>query len=55
MRLVKTNAQITIKELSEQLKISTRAIEKNISKLKTENRIERVGSDKGGRWKIIEK
>lgn len=55
MRLMKANAQITIKELSEQLKISTRAIEKNISKLKTEKRIERIGSDKGGRWKIIEK
>ena len=55
MQLIKANAQITIKELAEQLKISTRAIEKNISKLKTVNRIERIGSDKGGHWKIIEK
>lgn len=54
-RLIKANTQITIKELAEQLKISTRAIEKNISKLKKENRIERIGSDKGGHWKIIEK
>lgn len=55
MRLIKANAQITIRKLSEQLKITTRAIEKNISKLKTEKRIERVGSDNGGYWKIIEK
>ena len=55
LRLIKANAQITIKELSEQLKISTRTIEKNISKLKTENRIERIGIDKSGCWKIIEK
>jgi fido (protein-threonine AMPylation protein) len=55
MQLIKANSQITIKELAEQLKISTRAIEKNISKLKTVNRIERIGSDKGGHWKIIEK
>ena len=55
LQLIKANNQITIKELAEQLKISTRAIEKNISKLKTVNRIERIGSDKGGHWKIIEK
>jgi len=55
MRLIKANTQITIKDLAEQLNVSTRAIEKNISKLKTENRIERIGSDKGGYWKIIEK
>jgi len=54
IRLIKADTQITIKELAEQLKISTRAIEKNISKLKAENRIERIGSDKGGHWKIIE-
>jgi len=55
MRMIKANTQITIKELAEQIKLSTRAIEKNISKLKIENRIERIGSDKGGHWKIIEK
>lgn len=53
MRLIIANTQITIKELAEQLKISTRAIEKNIAKLKAENRLERIGGDKGGYWKII--
>lgn len=51
--IIKYNAQITIKELAEQLKVSTRAIEKNISKLKSEGKLERIGGDKGGHWKII--
>ena len=55
MRLMKTKAQITTKELAEELNLTTRAIEKNISKLKSEGRIERIGGDKGGRWKIIKK
>ncbi|WP_410522724.1 HTH domain-containing protein [Pedobacter sp. BS3] len=52
MRLIKNNARITIKELAEQLNISTRAVEKNIAKLKTIGILERIGSDKGGHWKI---
>ena len=55
IQLMMTKANITIKEISEQIGLSTRAIEKNISKLKAENRIERIGGDKGGQWKIIEK
>ncbi len=55
LRLIQQNSQVTIKELAEQIGISTRAIEKNIAKLKSENRIERIGGDKGGHWKVIEK
>jgi len=50
--LIKNNARITIKELAGQLNLSTRAIEKNIAKLKTDGIIERIGADKGGRWKV---
>lgn len=52
LRIIKFNSQITIKELAEQLKVSTRAIEKNIAKLKTDGFLERIGADKGGFWKI---
>lgn len=52
IRLIETNSQITIKELAEKINISTRAIEKNIFKLKTEQRINRIGGDKGGKWEI---
>ena len=53
IRLMKSNTRITIKELAEKLHISTRAVEKNIAKLKTEGMLERIGGDKGGQWKII--
>jgi len=34
--------------------ISTRAIEKQLDKLKQKGIIRRVGPDKGGHWEIIE-
>ena len=55
IRLIKSNVQITIKELAEQLGLTTRAVEKNIARLKTEGRVERLGGDKGRNWKIIER
>lgn len=53
IKFIKNNAQITIKELAEQLNISTRAVEKNLANLKTAGLIERIGGDKGGYWKFI--
>ena len=50
---MKLNPNITIEELSKEIRISDRAIKKNISKLKQEGKITRVGSDKGGYWEII--
>ena len=47
------NKNITIAELSQKLGISTRAVEKHISKLKQQGKIKRIGSDKGGYWEII--
>jgi len=52
LNLMKENNKITIEELSEKIGISTRAIEKNISKLKQEEKIKRLGSDKGGYWEV---
>ncbi len=53
VRLMASNPNITIKELSESIGISTTAIDKNIIKLKSKNIIKRVGSDNSGHWKII--
>lgn len=47
------NPKITIKELQKTLGLSRRGVEWNINKLKGENKIERVGPDKGGYWKVI--
>lgn len=44
IELMKDNKHITAKELSEYIKISTTAIDKNISKLKKKELIKRIGS-----------
>jgi Fic family protein len=47
------NPKTTIKELSEVLDLTTRAIEKQIAKLKKENRLVRVGSARKGHWEVM--
>lgn len=46
------NPQITNVKFAEKLGVTTRTIERNISTLKKENIIERIGSDKDGYWKV---
>ena len=43
---------ITVKELAKILSVTERTIYRQIEILKTENKIERAGSDKTGYWKI---
>jgi Fic family protein len=43
---------ITVKELAKILSVTERTIHRHIEILKAENKIERVGSDKTGYWKI---
>ncbi|MFO7992030.1 MAG: winged helix-turn-helix transcriptional regulator [Thermoplasmata archaeon] len=50
---ISIDPHITIKELSEELKISTTAVENNIKKLKDKDFLKRVGPPKGGHWEII--
>lgn len=54
VRWMHKNSNISIKELSEKLGISTTAVDKNIQKLKDFGIIKRIGPAKGGYWKIIE-
>ncbi len=51
--LIKKNNQIQLKELSKTLKVSTRTIRRDIEKLKSMNKLKRIGSEKSGFWKII--
>jgi ATP-dependent DNA helicase RecG len=46
------NPNISIRELHLELKISTTAIDKHIRKIKKLGIVERVGSAKGGYWKV---
>ena len=52
--VLKQSPSTSKKELAEILKISTTAIDKNITKLKTLNVLKRVGPAKGGYWEVGE-
>lgn len=52
MELLQKNSSITQAEMAEIIKISKRAIQKNIKELVNEDIIERIGSDRKGYWKI---
>ena len=51
--LIKQNNQITATEIGERLKISLSTVKRKIKELKDSGKIERLGSDKTGHWKII--
>jgi len=51
--LIKKDSKITIKKICEETMLSQSGVKKIIKKLKEENKIIRVGSLKGGYWKII--
>lgn len=52
IELIRIDPHITIVEIAEQLNLTTRTIEKNIKLLKEIGKLERVGADNGGYWKI---
>ncbi len=45
--------ELTIPDLAEALGLSTRAVEKQIAKLRKGGRLRRVGSRKAGRWEVL--
>ena len=52
--LIQHNSKITTSEISEKLKISLSTVKRKVKILKAEGKIERIGSDKTGIWKVIE-
>ena len=50
--LVKRRPKTTIPELASALKVTTRAVEKQIAKLKKSGRLRRIGPAKGGHWEV---
>ena len=50
--LIKSNANITAKELSEVLNVSDKTIKRDIASLKERNILVRIGADKNGMWKV---
>lgn len=51
---IKNNPFISAKKIADQITISSRKVQENLKKLKDLGLIERIGSAKGGHWKIIE-
>jgi ATP-dependent DNA helicase RecG len=50
--ILQQDAGISKRELSDNIGISTTAIDKNISVLKKKKLLRRIGPDKGGRWEV---
>ena len=53
LSILKATPYITISELAEIVVISQKGVEWQIAKLKKEDRIKRIGPDKGGHWKVV--
>lgn len=53
LQLMADSPTITTALLAERIGISTRAVDKQIAKLKALGQLQRVGADKGGYWKVI--
>lgn len=53
LSLIAENKTITIIEIAKLLDKTTRTIERAIKRLREDNRIKRVGSDKTGHWEVI--
>ena len=54
INIITENPKITSKELSEKTGITIKGIEWQLKKLKSENIIVRIGSDKGGHWEVLD-
>ena len=52
IEILKEDNTLTIEQLSAMLGISSRAVEKNIRKLREKGLIKRVGGRKTGYWKV---
>ncbi|TQV62193.1 MAG: DeoR family transcriptional regulator, partial [Sulfurovum sp.] len=55
IEIITQNRDITIIELANILEVADKTIKRDISKLKEQNRLTRVGSQKSGYWKVNHK
>ncbi len=52
IELLRMNAKHTARTLAEAIGITVKGVEKQLAKLKSQGRIERIGPAKGGSWKV---
>ena len=55
LKLIGKNPIISRKALSDKLNINPSAVQKHLQKLKTQDFLRRIGPDRGGYWKIVDK
>ncbi len=55
INLIRKNNKILLREISDQLNVSKRTIRRDIEKLKKQNKLKRVGTEKTGHWVILDK
>jgi ATP-dependent DNA helicase RecG len=53
LKLIQQKSSITTNELANETKLSRRGVEYQLNKLKSEGKIQRSGSTKGGHWVIV--
>ena len=53
LRFIRENSAITTQEIAQILGLSLKGVEKIIRTLKQEERLRRIGPDKGGHWEIV--
>ena len=53
VEMMKENPEITIPMMAESLRLTTRAVEKNVARLQAKGVVKRIGPDKGGHWEVI--
>jgi ATP-dependent DNA helicase RecG len=54
IEMMKENPEVTIPIMAETLRLTTRAVEKNVAKLQAKGIVKRVGPDKGGYWEVLD-
>jgi ATP-dependent DNA helicase RecG len=54
LALVREDKFVTIPELSKNIGVTERTIERNLKKLQQEKRLNKVGGAKGGYWEVME-
>ena len=53
LALLKAAPNLAAREIADTLGISQRAVEKQIAKLREEERVRRIGPAKGGHWEVV--
>ena len=53
LQAIANNPYITTAELSQLISLSISGIEKNLRQLREQNKLKRIGPDKGGHWEVV--